>query len=151
LSPYSWDDDPVDTNDDVDNIHVNQLRITINVEYARRSKSGTGCWDIGTKANGDTIYGDDWQCYRDNIDNAKSGWSIPAYLQDPNMDAGEEIEAQQMNAMRDRIDVLRAECICNCNYSCTCNCNYCVCDCNHTCKCNCNYSDERLKEEITYI
>ena len=46
----------------------------------------------------------------------------------------------QYEAMSEQVDILRNECVCDCNYSCTCDCNYCVCNCNYVCQCDCNYT-----------
>lgn len=57
---------------------------------------------------------------------------------------GDLIEDGQWDTIRDRYNVLRQNCICNSD--CACN-NVCAC---HN-DCGCNYSDERLKENITFI
>ena len=60
------------------------------------------------------------------------------------------IQAEEINAMIDKVNGAASVCVCNCNY-CTCNCNYCTCNCNYSCTCNCNYSDERLKENVVLL
>lgn len=44
----------------------------------------------------------------------------------------------QIQELRDKINSLETDCLCNCNY-CTCECNYCTCHCNYACTCVCNY------------
>ncbi len=59
------------------------------------------------------------------------------------VDKDRPIEADEINAMVDKVNGAGGVCVCNCNY-CTCNCNY-------SCTCNCNYSDERLKTNIEFL
>ena len=73
------------------------------------------------------------------VDSAPS-WTIPAgsALATTEIEDGDMMTSDQMEALRTRVRTLQAVCSCNCNY-CTCNCNYCTCNCNYSCTCNCNY------------
>lgn len=76
-------------------------------------------------------------------------WTFTTELLDANLEDGDYIQGEQYKAIRDRLNTLADDCVCNCNY-CTCNCNYCTCNCNYSCTCNCNYSDFDLKYDIEY-
>lgn len=167
VTPTVWTDDPVDTNDQVKAVHFNELRNAIIAENTRRSKT----WAVGSGDPG-SVDGDDnildgtgvehgWRDLRDQISYLDCGTAScwrPAGVTNVQIADGAEVLATSMNTMRDRVNVLEAECVCNCAYSCTCDCDYCTCDCNHACTCNCNYacvlnwlSDRNVKMEIEYI
>jgi len=167
ITPTTWSDDPLTTNS-IKAIYHNELRTAIAAELTRRSAS----WPadpgaVTTATNASSLH---VRRLRDGI-NAATAWTWPSYLADTDTGTDDEIEAQQYNAMRDRVNVIEAICVCDCNYSCTCNCNYactcqcnyactcqcnyaCTCNCNYACTCNCNYSaksDIRLKYDIEYL
>ena len=134
---------PIDTNDIVEaNYHFYWLAWYIDFELDRRNDSPPAGWfnPIGDASfdTTDVIYASDWAMLKTGIADAANGWTSTwcgsAYLK-----IGEPILDNSINEMRDKIDALRAECLCDCNYSCTCNCNYCTCNCNYACTCNCNY------------
>ena len=157
LSPVSWTDDPLNTNDEVKATHFNELKLNINVEFTRRGLSPSAGFPPANKDTNDFVYGDDYRVLRDHIipvsdDSSLGTWSPrPAIVSYGTLAPGQDIQDESTEEMRDEIDTIRGECLCNCNYSCTCDCNYCVCNCNHVCTCNCAYSDERLKEKIVYL
>lgn len=166
LSPVSWTDDPLDTTDDVKATHFNELKYYVDVEFTRRGLSPSAGFPPDNMDTEDIIYASDYREIRDHLrtasfSTAAGTWdtSIPSACGYGSMARGRQVSGVPANLgyildetteeMRTEIDLLRAECLCDCNYSCTCNCNYCVCNCNHACQCNCNYiSDERLKMEI---
>ena len=158
VSAILWPDAPLGTGINVKGYyHYYYLVYYIQSELDRRSVSPPGDWWVpysaGNLDTDDTIFAADYLKLRDALQACKPGdwdWAT-AYVSATYLAAGEDILDESTNGMRDRIDVLRAECICNCNYACTCNCNYCTCNCNYACTCNCNYSDKRLKEEIVYL
>jgi hypothetical protein len=151
LSPLTWTNDPIGTDDFVETEDYNEMRAGILTELSRRGKSAV-CTMPTVVKDVTIIYAEDYRCLRDNLVECKA-WSYPAIVSDAVVSAGQPdgIQDETTETLRDRINTLRAECLCNCNYSCTCNCNYCVCNCNHACQCNCNYSDKRLKKDIVYI
>lgn len=151
VEAVSWTTDPLDTNDEVDATHFNELKYWTTVEYSRRSISPSGGFPPDDKDTDDIIYGSDYITVWDHIKNIDRTWSPTQGSTRPDLKAGQDIQDESTEDMRDQIDTLRAECLCNCNYSCTCNCNYCTCNCNYSCTCNCNYSDERLKIDIVYL
>jgi hypothetical protein len=57
---------------------------------------------------------------------------------------GETMRATHWTTLRDKYNIMRQDCICNSD--CTCNA---VCNCHRDC--GCNYSDERLKQNVTYL
>jgi hypothetical protein len=148
LSAPTWTNDPIGTNDEVEDTDFNEMRAYIVTECARRSKSSSGI--AGTVNSSTVVTASDYKSLRDYLVICKA-WSYPAIVNDATLAVGQNIQDESTEELRDRINTLRTECICNCNYSCTCNCNYCVCNCNHACECNCNYSDKRLKKEIQYL
>ena len=154
LSPVSWTDDGLGTGVNVKGTeHFYELANYIDIELARRSKADpSGWWDPISDANkgtDDIIYSVDYLMLVDGLD-ACDAWS-PTWSTTQYLSAGAEILDESTNEMRTQMDTLRAECLCNCNYSCTCNCNYCTCNCNYACTCDCNYSDRRLKTDIKYL
>jgi hypothetical protein len=58
--------------------------------------------------------------------------------------SGTVMTTGQWSTLRDKYNIMRQDCICNSD--CTCNA---VCNCHNDC--GCNYSDERLKQNITYL
>ena len=155
LSPVSWQDDPLDTNDEVEAYyHFYYLAWYIDYELNRRGDTPfTGWFDPISDASFDTddiIYGSDYWLLSRGINDAANGWT-PTYATEASFQPGEDITFNAFTEMRDKLNDLRQECLCNCNYSCTCNCNYCTCNCNYACTCNCNYSDRRLKTDIKYL
>jgi hypothetical protein len=145
----------INTDDRVEeNYHYYYLAYYINYEINRRDAGKPDGWDawyseaIG-KTSDDIVYSDDWLMMPDGL-NECDAWS-PTWSNTQHMSAGAPILVNTINEMRDQMNTLRAECLCNCNYSCTCNCNYCTCNCNYACTCNCNYSDRRLKTDIKYL
>jgi hypothetical protein len=58
--------------------------------------------------------------------------------------SGALIDDAHWIALRDKYNIMRQDCICNSD--CTCNA---VCNCHRDC--GCNYSDERLKQNITFL
>jgi hypothetical protein len=58
--------------------------------------------------------------------------------------SGQIVDDSHWIALRDKYNIMRQDCICNSD--CTCNA---VCNCHRDC--GCNYSDERLKQNITYL
>jgi hypothetical protein len=154
LSPVSWPDDGLGTDIYVKGFdHFYYLVYYINYELNRRGVAKPdGWWDPysdGNKDTDDIIYSSDYMMLRAGLD-ACDAWS-PTWATTQYMSAGASILDESTNEMRDQVDILRAECLCNCNYACTCNCNYCTCNCNYSCTCNCNYSDRRLKDNIKYL
>ena len=145
-SPVTWYSDPVDTDIVIKGLtHFYYLAYEIDVELDRRGDTPfTGWWVPITDcyyddvAPGKVIYAEDWITLRTGLVDAANGWTS-TYCTNAHFTAGQPILAASMNEMRDKLDALRAECLCNCNYSCTCNCNYCTCNCNYACTCNCNY------------
>jgi hypothetical protein len=57
---------------------------------------------------------------------------------------GARIDFTHWNALNDKYNIMRTDCICNAD----CACNL-VCSCHNNC--GCNYSDERLKENIEFV
>jgi hypothetical protein len=55
-----------------------------------------------------------------------------------------QINVGHWTTLRDKYNIMRQDCICNSD--CTCNA---VCNCHRDC--GCNYSDERLKQNVTYL
>lgn len=154
LNSVSWPDDGLGTDIEVKGFdHFYYLAYYINLELSRRSDSApAGWWDPITDANFDTddiIFASDYMMLKADLD-AMDSWSASA-VNSQYISAGKPILDQSTNQMRDQVDTLRVECLCNCNYSCTCNCNYCTCNCNYACTCDCNYSDRRLKNNIKYL
>ena len=150
VSPISWVDPGLGTDIEVKGYHhFYYLNYYINQEFSRRSVSPPGNWAYGQKYTDDIIYADDYKMLRDGIVECKA-WT-PTWASNTYLAAGEDILDESTNEMRTQMDVLRAECLCNCNYACTCDCNYCTCNCNYSCTCNCNYSDRRLKTNIKYL
>ena len=145
----------LDTNDYVEeDYHYYYLAYYINQEIARRAASKPSGWDAWYaeapgKTSSSIVYASDYLMFKKGLD-ACGSWS-PTYATDAHFVAGQNILHQSTTEMRNRVNTLRAVCLCNCNYSCTCNCNYCTCNCNYACTCNCNYSDKRLKTDIKYL
>jgi len=151
---YAFTDNPADSSDEIEDDHIDELRAAINLENTRRGLGAIGCGDATA---GDTILDDEWDdMYTgiDTIDDNPGGscsHSNLSWSYNPK-NAGDAILVATINELRDNIDSLSTECICDCNWSCPCNCNWsCPCNCNWTCPCNCNYSDEELKENIVPI
>jgi len=150
LAGVSWTDPTIGTDDEVKATHFNEMTYYTNFEFTRRGESPSGGFPPSNKTSSDIVYAVDYRNIRDHLkylnrawDNAYIGYGVITDLQ--------PIQDETTEAFRDEIDTLRAECLCDCNYSCTCNCNYCVCNCNYACTCNCNYSDKKLKREIKYL
>lgn len=141
-TPVSWYDDPVNTDDQVYDHHFNQLRTEIKAELTRRSETENTTYDDpGVVDTDDIIYNEHYRYIRNQIYKC-GGYDYPwddSDITNETISGGQPILADTTNNMRDTTDVLKAECVCNCNYSCTCNCNYCVCNCNYACTCNCAY------------
>ncbi len=122
----------------VDNAKFNDIGVKVNLERQRRGHvtrtySYSGIIDDA------------------HINALKTGISDAGYAPGfSGVSAGNTVTATNINQMIDKVQAAGNVCVCNCNY-CTCNCNYCTCNCNYSCTCNCNYSDERLKNEITYM
>ena len=171
ITPTSWTDDPLARGILIKEEHWDELRDAIDAETTRRSTTwATGDGDPGNVAVGDKVYQggtglpDGWRELRNQVSyldtGSGSGWQ-PASVDNTTILTGEPILDDSPQAIRDRLNVIEAECYCDCNYACTCNCNYCVCNCNYCvcncnypCTCNCNYSaksDRRLKKEIKYL
>ena len=167
-----WTDDPLESGIFIKDYHWDELRDAIDAETTRRSEvwspSDPGNVDVGDKYNQGGS-GDGWRDLRDQVSyldtGTTDGWR-PSDVDDSTILTGENIFSAAPQTIRDRLNVLEEECVCDCNYSCTCDCNYCTCDCNYCtcncnyCTCNCNYpctcncayaSDERLKREIEYL
>lgn len=125
----------------------NELRNAVVNEIARRRRNYSNANAQGV-GSGDIINNERLKTLRNEIA-ALASWSLPSVVTDANMEDGDYIQAEQYQALRDRLNVISNDCVCNCNY-CTCNCNYCTCNCNYSCTCNCNYSDLFLKEDIEY-
>ena len=78
--------------------------------------------------------------------------TTPAVFTDPadagtaanSYSSGQLVDDAHWIALRDKYNIMRQDCICNSD--CTCNA---VCNCHRDC--GCNYSDERLKQNITYL
>jgi len=166
LSPVSWrssysaaqgycNGHTINTDDPVEeNYHYYYLAWYINYEIGRRGASKPSGWDAwyaeaGPKTTEDIIYSSDWTMFVEGLDECDA-WS-PTWSTTQYMSAGAPILVNTINEMRDQVNILRTECLCDCNYACTCNCNYCTCNCNYACTCNCNYSDRRLKTDIKYL
>lgn len=149
LSPVSWTDDPLGTNDEVKATHFNELTFYIDVEFTRRGLTPSGGFPPSDKNTNDLVEAADYREVRDHIrtlsfSTTSGDWdgAIPAIVGYGTLSRGvaSGIQDESTEEMRAEIDLLRQECLCDCNYACTCNCNYCVCNCNHACQCNCNYS-----------
>ncbi len=163
LGPITWQSayptycsgHTLNTNDYVEeNYHYWYLAYYINYEINRRGSSKPSGWDTwyaqaSPKTSDDIIYASDWLFFKKGLDACKA-WT-PTYATNAHFVAGQPILYNSLTEMRTQVNTLRAECLCNCNYSCTCNCNYCTCNCNYSCTCNCNYSDRRLKTDIKYL
>jgi hypothetical protein len=136
-SPTVWTTSPLTTSTKFITVHHNELRNAIDDEMNRRGQ--TWPTDPGTKSTSDKILSDNIRQLRNGI-NAAKVWTWPSYMNDTETEVGDQIQKDQYNAMRDQVNVMETECICDCNYACTCQCNYaCTCDCNYDCTCNCNY------------
>jgi len=132
--------------------HFYYLNYYINQEFTRRSVSPPGDWVYGQKYTDDIIYAADYRMLVDGLDACDPAWTPNGKnLTNEWLSAGMPILDESTLEMRDQVDILRAECLCDCNYACTCNCNYCTCNCNYACTCDCNYSDRRLKDNIKYL
>ena len=157
ISVYTWTNDPITTDDPVEEDDFNEMASVINSEFARRSLSPSAGFPPTAKTTNDIIYSLDYRRIRDHLVRlcrASTGvsWSpIAAQNGYGALAAGRVIQDETTEEVRTKINELREECICNCNYACTCECNYCVCNCNYACTCYCNYSDIRLKEQICYL
>ena len=169
-TPVTWTDDPLTSDTLIKEIHWDQLRDEIDAETTRRSETwAIGDGDPGNVNAGDKYYQggtglpDGWRELRNQLSyldtGTYNGWQ-PADVDNSTILTGEQILPAAPQAIRDRLDVINQECVCDCNYACTCNCNYpctcncnypCTCNCNYTCVCNCAYSDEKLKKEIEYL
>lgn len=125
----------------------NELKSAITLELQRRHRSATNsnnqAVSPGVQATNERV-----KALRNELNSAAS-WSYPSEMQDANLQDGDYIQAEAYHALRNRLNVMADDCVCNCNY-CTCNCNYCTCNCNYACTCNCNYSDINLKEDVQY-
>ena len=113
--------------------HINELRAGIDAELERRG--GSAYWD-GTGVTTDTqILATTIQGLRLRLNDARSTTFNVGIIE-----SGQSVLGGSVQEIRDKLNVARAECACNCNYACTCNCNYaCTCNCNYDCTCNCNY------------
>ncbi len=115
--------------------HVNELKLAIQDELARRSVSASLPPAV---AVGDVIDDALYTQLRDAINDALP-WSYPSSV-DSDMEEADTVLSQTMGDLRQRINYLEAACLCDCNYACTCDCDYaCTCQCNYSCTCNCNY------------
>ena len=149
----SWTSpDPMTAGTKITTTYWNELRNAVDNETSRRNET----WNVGepgSRAVGDPIY-EHYDNLRDQL--YYLGATTRSALNDPNLNDGYVVEAEETDGLRDATNELEVQCVCNCAYSCTCNCNYCTCNCNYCtcncnypCTCNCNYySDERLKTEI---
>jgi hypothetical protein len=162
VSAVSWTD-PVPQSVAITAAQFSQLRTAVLQELTRRSTS----YVIPTVSINVVIHANEWREVRNGI-NACKAWTFPSTVDNTALAVGANIQADSIVALRSKVNTLKAECVCNCNYACTCNCNYpctcdcnysctcncnypCTCNCNYTCTCDCNYSDERLKIDIDFI
>jgi len=128
-----WTDSPLLPGTVVKAQHITELQNQINLEYKRRSKPTYSFPSLGSIVK----YSDVYQLY-----NAISqiSTSLQWHENFATPLTGQVIKAVNIEDLRDNINYLQTQCICNCNY-CTCNCNYaCTCNCNYACTCNCNYA-----------
>ena len=157
IAAYVWTNDPIGTGDNVEEDDFNEMASVMNGEFTRRSFSPSGGFPPTAKVTTDIVYSLDYRTLRDHLvrlcrQSTGIAWSPTAlYCSYGALFRGGLIQDESTEEMRVKVNELRAECVCNCNYACTCNCNYCVCNCNYACVCNCNYSDKRLKKEICYL
>ena len=135
-TPTAWTDVPLSTSVGIKVQHHNELRTAINAELIRRSKAWVH--DPGAVNTAISVLSSHIRDLRNGINSGLS-WAWPATMNDAETEIGDSILALQYSTMRDRVNYMELECLCNCNYACTCLCNYaCTCDCN-VCSCNCNY------------
>jgi len=128
-----WTDSPLLPGTVVKAQHVTELQNQINLEYKRRSKPTYSFPSLGSIVK----YSDVYQLY-----NAISqiSTSLQWHENFATPLTGQVIKAVNIEDLRDNINYLQTQCVCNCNY-CTCQCNYaCTCNCNYACTCNCNYA-----------
>ena len=124
---------------------ITQLRTAINREKTRRGAAQLSFTTIAAGGAGSITTG-----IFNEVKNGING--IRAFTWTYSYAVGSSIYSAYITELRQKMNDLEDDCICNCNY-CTCNCNYCTCNCNYACTCNCNYSysDINLKENIKYI
>jgi len=157
VAAYTWTNDPITTDDPVEEDDFNEMTLVTNAEFTRRSLSPSGGFPPANKTTNDIIYAADYRRLRDHLvtlcrQSTGVSWSPnAAYTGYGALASGQEVQDESTEEIRDKLNELRAECVCNCNYACTCDCNYCTCNCNYSCVCNCNYSDKRLKNDIEYL
>jgi len=128
-----WTDSPLLPGIVIKAQHVTELQEQINFEYKRRSVPNYSFPSLGSVVK----YSDVYQLY--NAISQLSG-SLQWHENFATPLTGQLIKAINIEDLRDNINYLQTQCVCNCNY-CTCNCNYaCTCNCNYACTCNCNYA-----------
>jgi hypothetical protein len=149
-TPITWTDDPLVTGTKIKVEHWNELRDGIIDENTRRSLTWQDTGDPGAAIQNQTevmaeksTQIQDWRDLRNQISyqdtGSTTGWR-PADVDNTVLAIGEKTLPASPQTMRDRLDIINQECICDCNYACTCNCNYpCTCNCAHSCLCDCNY------------
>ena len=127
-----WTDSPLLPGTIIKAQHVTELQEQINFEYKRRSVPNYSFPSLGSVVK----YSDVYQLY--NAISQLSG-SLQWHENFATPLTGQLIRAINIEDLRDNINYLQTQCVCNCNY-CTCNCNYaCTCNCNYACTCNCAY------------
>ena len=124
-------------------IHINELRTSVATELTERKSCAGGSWGTisttvsGTSKNaGDEI---DKQHLMDISDAIKrvDGQTLT-------INSGAVMQASIVTLIRNRINNLEDDCLCNSDCSCN---NVCSCYGN----CGCNYSDLRLKKNIKFL
>ena len=147
-------------NDTIHDENVERLRASINDERVRRSlypgwsypawtfsPTLTGSDEGGTSV----IIGQDASATNEALRQCKDAINnMSAGLITVSFNDGSDVRSYHLRQMRDRLDNLRAECLCNGNCASR---TYCSCkgDCGCDYSCSFNWSDERVKYDIKAI
>ena len=138
VTPTVWTDPGLTTQFQIKAVHINELRTAILNEAGRRGEPGVPppAVSAGGVINNETILE-----LRSAIATLSPGWAYPGDLANSVLEDGDQIRDEPIVALRDRMNFLESECVCNCNYGCSCQCDYtCTCKCNYACTCQCNYA-----------
>jgi len=76
---YTWTNDPIQSSDEVDDTHINELRDNINNERSRRGLSDT-VWGDSTINSDDDVDNSHIEEIRDSIDEANGTTGCPSHF-----------------------------------------------------------------------